>query len=110
MPLGTPAQVQLDEARISGLTRPGVVTGLSVACPSVTAACRLAVAVAQRTGISLQIGTVGGAETPHVRRVWSFHGAPTQEVAPALLGDALAACEDGHEKNDGRVRLLGISW
>jgi len=88
----------------------GVATGVSLDCPTGPSSCRLAIAWATREGIAL-LGSPIGASTPTPARVlWSWFGAPSQEVAPSIVGTAIYAAEDGLEKDDGRVRRLSIAW
>ncbi|GAC1529513.1 MAG: hypothetical protein NVS3B10_26100 [Polyangiales bacterium] len=92
---------------------PGVVTGVALDCiaPGAPAgACRAAIAWGAREGIGLLAATIGNGGVGPARAVWSFRGAPTQEVAPALVGSAAYLCEDGLEKDDGRVRRVAIGW
>jgi len=86
----------------------GVVSGIAADCPSSTS-CRLSLAWSDREGIAL-LGAILSTSLTPARAVWSYHGAPTQEVAPALVGSGAYLCEDGLEKDDGRVRRLSISW
>jgi len=93
---------------------PGVVTGVALDCTASTTTCRLALAWGASQGIALLALTIPMIAPPEsygpVRSVWSYRGAPTQEVAPALAGGAVYLCEDGLEKDDGRVRRLAIDW
>jgi hypothetical protein len=86
----------------------GVVTGIAADCPSASG-CKLVLAWSDREGIAL-LGAPLSATLSPARAVWSYHGAPTQEVAPALVGSGAYLCEDGLEKDDGRVRRLAIAW
>ena len=91
----------------------GVVTGVALDCVAPGAppgTCRTALAWAAREGVGMLVATVGNGVFGPARMVWSFRGAPTQEVAPALVGSAAYLCEDGLEKDDGRVRRLAIAW
>jgi hypothetical protein len=92
----------------------GIVSGVAVDCAaqgSVTAAsCRLVLAYSDREGIALLGAVAGPTDVTPARALWSFYGAPTQEVSPAIAGPAAYLCEDGLEKDDGRVRRLSISW
>ena len=87
----------------------GVATGVSVDCPSGPTSCRVAVAWAAREGIAMLGASLGNTVAP-ARVIWSWFGAPSQEVAPSLVGGAVYVCEDGLEKDDGRVRRLSIGW
>lgn len=98
------SEVAIDPA----LTK-GVATGVALDCPTGPASCRLAIAWATKDGIALLGAPFGNAPQP-ARVVWSWFGAPSQEVAPAIVGSALYAAEDGLEKDDGRVRRLSIAW
>jgi len=93
---------------------PGVVTGVALDCTAASNSCRVALAWGAADGIALLAGTLPMTAPPEayggVRSVWSYRGAPTQEVAPALAGGAAFLCEDGLEKDDGRVRRLAIGW
>ena len=93
---------------------PGVVTGVALDCAAATNACRAALAWGAADGIGLLAATIPVAAPSDAfgpaRAVWSYRGAPTQEVAPALAGGAAYLCEDGLEKDDGRVRRLAIGW
>lgn len=89
----------------------GVATGVAAECPTGASSCRLAVAWATREGIVLAGAALGATSTPSAARaLWSWFGAPSQEVAPAIVGSTVYACEDGLEKDDGRVRRLSIGW
>jgi hypothetical protein len=87
----------------------GVATGVSIDCPSGPSTCHIAIAWAAREGIAMLGTTLGNTVAP-ARVVWSWYGAPSQEVAPAVVGGAVYACEDGLEKDDGRVRRLSVAW
>lgn len=88
----------------------GVATGVGLDCPTGPSSCRLAIAWATKEGIALLGTPIGAATPPPARVLWSWFGAPSQEVAPAIVGSALYAAEDGLEKDDGRVRRLSIAW
>lgn len=89
----------------------GVATGVSIDCPTGPTSCRVAVAWAAREGIAMLGSSLGNGNTVAPARVmWSWYGAPSQEVAPSLVGGAVYVCEDGLEKDDGRVRRLSIAW
>ena len=103
------AQVEIDPSLGSG-----VVTGVAADCSTFGAAssslCRIALAWGDREGIALLGASIGNGTLGPARSVWSYVGAPTQEVAPALVGGAVFLCEDGLEPDDGRVRRLSIAW
>ena len=104
-----PIQIPLDPAIGKGLA-----TSVSVDCPTGNASCRAAIAWAVREGVQI-LGAplpavVPAAGAPPARPVWSYHGAPSQEVAPSVIGGQVFLCEDGLEKDDGRVRRLSLSW
>ena len=63
-----------------------------------------------REGIQILGAPLPATGSPPARPVWSYHGAPSQEVAPAVVGGQIFLCEDGLEKDDGRVRRLSLSW
>ncbi len=92
----------------------GVVSGVAVDCapvagvPSTT--CRLGLALSERNGITMLATTMTAAAPLPARLVWAYAGAPTQETSPAFAGNALYLCEDGLEKDDGRVRRLSLAW
>lgn len=91
----------------------GMATAVGADCPTGPSSCRVAVAWAAHDGIGVLAAPLGAAtaSTNHpARLVWSYHGAPSQEVAPAVVGSAVYLCEDGLEKDDGRVRRLSVSW
>lgn len=90
----------------------GVATGVSVDCPAGPSSCRVAIAWAAREGIAMLGTSLGNTlgNTAPARVIWSWYGAPSQEVAPSLVGAAIYACEDGLEKDDGRVRRLSVGW
>ncbi|MGZ6093338.1 MAG: hypothetical protein ACXWUG_15015, partial [Polyangiales bacterium] len=105
----SPVQVALDPSIGKGLA-----TSVSVDCPTGNGSCRAAIAWAVREGIQI-LGAplpASGSATggPPARPVWSYHGAPSQEVAPVVVGGQVFLCEDGLEKDDGRVRRLSLSW
>lgn len=87
----------------------GVATGVSIDCPTGATSCRVAVAWAAKEGIAI-LGSMLGNTIAPARVVWSWYGAPSQEVAPAVVGGSVFACEDGLEKDDGRVRRLSVAW
>ena len=86
-----------------------MVSGVALDCVS-SSVCHLALAWSDREGIAMLGASINGAVVTPGRVVWSYHGAPTQEVAPALIGNGAYLCEDGLEKDDGRVRRLSIGW
>ena len=91
----------------------GVVSGVALDCSGTSGAspCRLALAWSDRQGIAvLGAALPASGAMPAARAVWAYVGAPTQEVAPALVGNAVYLCEDGLEKDDGRVRRLAVAW
>lgn len=92
----------------------GVVTGVAMDCAGLATSCRVALAWGAADGIALLAATIPmnapGDVLGPARAVWSYRGAPTQEVAPALAGASAFLCEDGLEKDDGRVRRLAIAW
>lgn len=87
----------------------GVVTGISVDCAAGPASCRVALAWAAKEGLVVLGSSLGNTVAP-ARPVWSWFGAPSQEASPALVGGTVFVCEDGLEKDDGRVRRLSIAW
>jgi hypothetical protein len=91
----------------------GVVSGVALDCSGTSAAspCRLALAWSDRQGIAV-LGSAlpASGALPAARSIWAYVSAPTQEVAPALVGSAVYLCEDGLEKDDGRVRRLAVAW
>jgi len=89
----------------------GVVTGVAIDCGSGTSSCRAVLARATHLGMSMLGTTIGSTvAVPPARVVWSWYGAPSQEVSPAIVGTAMFGCEDGLEKDDGRVRRLSVAW
>ncbi len=105
---GAPSRVPTDPSFGKGVT-----TGIALDCAPASNTCRLVEAYAVREGIALLASPLPinfGAEIAAARGVWSYHGAPQQEVAPALVGNAAFLCEDGLEKDDGRVRRIGLAW
>lgn len=106
---GTIAQAQT-EVPIDAAAGKGVATGVAVECPTGPSSCRLAVAWAAREGVVVlgAAGTQAGFST--ALPIWSWYGAPSQEVAPAVVGHAVFVAEDGLEKDDGRVRRLSVTW
>jgi hypothetical protein len=101
----SPTAVPLDASIGKGLA-----SSVSVDCPTGNASCRVAIAYAVREGIQILGAPVPATGAPPARPVWSYHGAPSQEVAPVILGGQVFLCEDGLEKDDGRVRRLSLSW
>lgn len=85
----------------------GVPTSIVADCGG---ACRLLLGFADKEGVAVLGSTVVPAGGSPARLVWSFKGPSTQELAPALLGNVAYVCEDGWEKDDGRVRRLSLSW
>jgi hypothetical protein len=104
-----PTQIPLDPTIGKGLA-----TSVSIDCPTGNGSCRAAIAWAVREGVQILGARVPAAVPPSgappARPVWSYHGAPSQEVAPVVLGGQVFLCEDGLEKDDGRVRRLSLSW
>ncbi|MEO7095332.1 MAG: hypothetical protein ABI175_18895, partial [Polyangiales bacterium] len=91
----------------------GVVSGVALDCSGTSGAspCRLTLAWSDRQGIAvLGAALPPSGAMPPARSIWAYVGAPTQEVAPALVGNAVYLCEDGLEKDDGRVRRLAVAW
>ncbi|MBK7397641.1 MAG: hypothetical protein IPJ34_15440 [Myxococcales bacterium] len=85
----------------------GVPTNIVADC---SGACRLLLGFADKEGVAVLGSTVVPAGGSPARLVWSFRGPSTQELSPALLGNVAFLCEDGWEKDDGRVRRLSLSW
>ncbi len=93
----------------------GIVSGVTVDCPPMapqaasTPVCRVALSFGDKEGISLLATTLTPTPTA-ARLVWSYRGAGTQEVSPAIAGNAIFLCEDGPEVDDGRVRRLAVTF
>ncbi len=107
---GNGAIVQaLTELVIDPSAGKGVATGIAADCPSGPSSCRVAIAWATREGIEV-LGTTLTATPAPARPFWSWFGAPSQEVSPAIVGTVAFVCEDGLERDDGRVRRLSVAW
>ena len=102
-----PTQLTIDPA-----LGKGVVSGVALDCATSGSAggCRTVLAYGQREGVALLGATISATSMGPAREVWSYLGAPTQEVAPSLVGSASYLCEDGLDKDDARVRRLSIGW
>ncbi len=87
----------------------GVVTGIAADCAGAST-CRIALARATSLGMSMLGTTIGTNTVPPARVVWSWFGAPSQEVSPSIVSTTMFGCEDGLEKDDGRVRRLSVAW
>jgi len=88
----------------------GVITGIATECASGASSCRIVLARATRDGMQMLGASLGATAVPPARVVWSWFGAPSQEVSPAIVGSTMFGCEDGLEKDDGRVRRLSVAW
>ncbi len=88
----------------------GVATSVAADCPTGPSSCRLAVAWAVREGVVVLGATGTQAGFAKAQPIWSWYGAPSQEVAPAIVGHSVFVAEDGLEKDDGRVRRLSVTW
>lgn len=93
----------------------GIVSGVAIDCPpqppqaAATPVCRATVAFGEKEGVTL-LATTLAPTPPAAKIVWSWRGAGTQEVAPAVSGGAIYVCEDGVEVDDGRVRRLSVTF
>jgi hypothetical protein len=87
----------------------GIVQGVALECVT-GGVCRVALAWGAPQGVALLGSTIGASGATPAHPIWSYYGAPTQEVAPAIVGNGAFLCEDGLEKDDGRVRRLVIGW
>jgi hypothetical protein len=90
----------------------GVVTGIGADCSAISSSggCRVALAWSASQGIGILGGALNGSTLTPARMIWSYRGAPTQEVTPAVAGSAIFFGEDGMEVDDGKVRRLGVGW
>jgi hypothetical protein len=103
-----PTKVAIDAALGAG-----VVTGAGADCSAIATGsgnCRLALAWSAAQGISILGGALQGSTLSTAHAIWSYRGAPTQEVTPAVAGGSVFFGEDGMEVDDGKVRRLGVVW
>jgi hypothetical protein len=93
----------------------GVISSVAVDCPpqppqaASTPVCRATMSFGEKEGVTL-LATTLAPTPPAARTLWSWRGAGTQEVSPAISGNAIYVCEDGIEVDDGRVRRLSVTF